>query len=298
MATLYVTQQGATVHFIDGRLSIRLQGRVLQEVVAPHVDGIALFGNVSLTTPAVKFALQSGIEVVYLSSRGAYRGRLQPAVSKNAGLRRKQYQRSLETGFCVNISKSIVAGKIHNARALCRRQQKKTAEMPKCLRALKRTLRLLQHLDALDKVRGYEGSATALYYQAFQSLLDPNWGFAGRRRRPASDPVNALLSFGYTLLYNDVLSAINLVGLDPYIGFLHTLRPGHASLASDLVEEWRTIIVDSLVLTMLNGHELKMGDFQKVKGGVRLNRDSLGKFITGITAVSTVRCCIHAGLAA
>jgi CRISPR-associated protein Cas1 len=142
----------------------------------------------------------------------------------------------------------------------------------------------LSKVQSLDEVRGHEGAASSLYYQAFRTFLSEDWEFEGRRRRPASDPVNALLSFGYTLLYKDILHAINVVGLDPYLGFLHAVKPGHASLVSDMVEEWRTIIVDSVVLSLLNGRMLTREDFVTSPDGSRLTRDGLIKYLQRFNA--------------
>lgn len=126
---------------------------------------------------------------------------------------------------------------------------------------------------------GYEGTAAATYFRVLRTLLKTDMGFQGRKAHPSTDPVNALLSLGYTLLYNHLYAAINIVGLDPYQGFFHQRKHGHAALASDLVEEWRAIIVDSIVLTVINRREIKADDFHHTNQGLRLTKAALTRFL-------------------
>lgn len=281
MATLYITEQGATLAKIDSRLVLRKRRKVLADIPAIKVDQIVIFGNANLTTPTVKFILESGIDLAYLSSRGNYRGRLESGFAKDARLRQMQYERSLDPDFRLALSKRFVGGKIHNLLALCRRQR--GSQKDRTIRAPMAALERLSHkvalAEGLEELRGYEGAASAAYYKAFRSLLKQDWGFARRSHRPPRDPVNALLSLGYTLLYNNIYAFINLVGLDPYQGFFHETKYGHATLASDLMEEWRPVIVDSLVLVMINRGELSKGDFRWIRGQVRLTREGLARFL-------------------
>ena len=279
MATLYVIEQGATVSKADGRIVVRKRRKILEEIPAIKVAQIVIFGNAQFTTPAVRFVLENNIDVAYLSSQGKYRGRLQLEPCKNASLRQNQYKRSLAPQFCLCISRNIVAGKIQNLLSFCQRQRDKGSGLRGSLNTLRKSLRQVRTADTLDKVRGYEGAASAAYFRAFGHFLKVDLGFNGRNRHPPSDPVNALLSLGYTLLYNNVQSAINIVGLDPYQGFFHQTKHGHAALASDLVEEWRAVIVDSIVLHLINGGALRKKDFRKTRDGIRLKPDGLEKFL-------------------
>jgi len=295
MATLYITEQGATLAKIDDRIVIRKGRKVLEEIPAIKLDQIVIFGNANFTTPAIKFILEKGIDVAYLSSRGIYRGRLQPELAKDARLRRRQYEKSLDLGFRLALSKQLVSGKLRNMLALCRRHQRsrkqkqkqkqrqkqkdKDKELGAQLRTLERLARKVASAEGLEELRGYEGAASAAYYRAFRGLLRQDLGFERRNHRPPRDPVNALLSLGYTLLYNNVCGLINIVGLDPYQGFFHEPKRGHAALASDLMEEWRPVIVDPLVLSMINRGELSKGDFRWIRGQVRLTREGLERFL-------------------
>jgi len=281
MATLYIIEQGATLTKVDNRFVVRKGRKVLKEIPALQVDRIVVFGNANLTTPAIKFALHQGIDVAYLSSRGIYRGRLQPEPTKDARLRWMQYEKSRDPDFRLALSKQFVSGKLQNMIALCRRQRRsqKGRTIEAQLNILERLSRKVTLAEGLEELRGYEGAASAAYYKAFRRFLRQDLGFERRNHRPPRDPVNALLSLGYTLLYNNIYGLINVVGLDPYLGFFHELKRGHAALASDLMEEWRPVIVDSLVLAMINRGELGQGDFRWIRGQVRLTREGLMQFL-------------------
>lgn len=279
MATLYVLEQGALVTKIDERLVVRKDRKVLRDLPAHQVERIVLFGNAHLSTPATHFVLRQGIEVVYLSQRGVYYGRLQPEVTQDGSLRHVQHQRASDSRFCLELARSIVQGKIANLEALCARQRRQGQWLREALERLGNAQQRLPRAHDLDALRGYEGSAAVAYYRAFGEMLRRDWGFGGRRHRPPPDPINALLSLGYTLLYQAMQGMIGIVGLDPYQGFFHQMKPGHAALASDLIEEWRPIIVDSLVLQIVNRGELQPADFRSVRDQARLTREGLARFL-------------------
>lgn len=279
MATLYLTEQGAVVTKTGERLLVRKDGKLLHDLPALHVDQIVVFGNAGFTTPAVRYVLENGIDVAYLSSRGNYRGRLQPAWTKDVLPRQQQYLRAQDAAFCLGIAQAIVTGKIRNAIAFGRRQRRLSRDGKQHIRAMEASLPKIQTATALDQLMGYEGSAAAMYYRIFRTFLKTDLGFRGRQAHPPADPVNALLSLGYTLLYNQMVAAINIAGLDPYQGFFHQRKHGHAALASDLIEEWRAIIVDSVVLTVINRREIKLSDFQHTERGPRLSKPALTRFL-------------------
>lgn len=279
MTTLYVIEQGAIVTKTDGRVVVRKDHQVLQDIPAINIERIVLFGNVHLTTPAVAFVLKEGIDVVYLSSHGTYRGRFQPPWAKDAHLRQLQYRASLDESFRLAISKRFIQGKLSNMAALCRRQ-KGSAEVSTMLRRLDQLSRRAAQANGLNELRGYEGAASTTYYKAFRLFLKQNFGFSARSHHPPRDPINALLSLGYTLLYNEIYALINVVGLDPYMGFFHEVKRGHAALASDLMEEWRPIIADSLVLFLVNRGELTGAHFRLPQPDqVCLTKEGLARFV-------------------
>lgn len=280
MGSLYITEQGAVITKTDGRLVVRKDGQMLEDLPALHVDQIVIFGNAGLTTPAIRFVLEKGIDVAYLSSRGTYRGRLQPEWAKDATVRQQQYHCSLDPRFCLLLAQQLVIGKLRNAMVFGRRQRRLTTEARQCLTAIDALLPKVTAATHLDQVRGYEGAGAASYYRVFRTFLQDDYGFRNRQAHPPTDPVNALLSLGYTLLYNHLYAAINVVGLDPYQGFFHQLQRGHAALASDLVEEWRAVIVDSVVLSLLNRREITRDDFRQAEQGLRLTKPALTRFLT------------------
>lgn len=284
MTTLYLTEQGVTVTKTNGQLLVRKDGAILQELQAIHVEQIVVFGNAHFTMPAVNFILQQGIDVAYLSSHGTYRGRLQHAFAKDATLRQAQYQKANEATFCLALAQGFVHGKVHNALVFVQRQRARHAEARGSITVLQQMLRDIEIASSLETLRGYEGAAAAAFFRAFRVVLKYDLGFRTRAHHPPTDPVNVLLSLGYTLLYNQMFAAINIVGLDPYLGFFHQTRHGHATLASDLMEEWRTLLVDSVVLSMINRGEMRAADFRTHEGRVRLQPDGLSRFLKAYDA--------------
>lgn len=257
LRTLFIQEQGALLEKENERFLITKKKKVLKKVPALQVDQIIVFGSCGLTTPAMKFCLQRGIPVTLLSSRGQYYGVLESSSSSNVLLQRDQFTRSADKDFCLCVAKPIVSAKIKNSRILLRRH------MPggETLDELGRLLEKAQGAETLEQVRGYEGAAAAKYFPAFASLLKDNMGFTHRRRQPPTDPVNSMLSFGYTLLFYNIFALIKSHGLHPYAGFFHEIRSGHPALASDLIEEFRAPIIESLVLYLVNSKVLSAKDF-------------------------------------
>jgi CRISPR-associated protein Cas1 len=179
----------------------------------------------------------------------------------------------------MKMAATIVAGKIRNMIAMIKQQRRLRGDGRSPMADLDKSLPKLPTARSIDQLNGLEGAASAAYFKAFRGALVHDWGFDARAYHPPKDPVNGLLSLGYTLLYNDVYGAVNLVGLDPYMGFYHQPKHGHACLASDLMEEHRCVLVDRLVLTALNLQTIKPDDFEaKVDGRVTLKPEALKWF--------------------
>ena len=212
MGTLYIIEQGAVIARTGERLIIRKGQTVLQELPVVQVDQIVILGNASLTAPTVPFLLDKGIDVAYLSSRGTYRGRLQPQWTKDATVREAQYRRARNERFCVSVARQIVAGKIRNMLAFCRRQRRVGEAERQRLASMEALLPRLAAVETREQALGYEGTASATYFGILRELVQSPMGFQRRQAHPPSDPVNALLSLGYTLLYNHLYAAINVVG--------------------------------------------------------------------------------------
>jgi CRISPR-associated protein Cas1 len=291
MAVLYVTEQGSTVNLTAGRIVVRKGDERLQDMPVFKLEQIVVYGNVHLTTPVVAHCLRQGVEVAFLGSGGKYRGRLQGEFTRNAAARVKQYQRAVNPEFCVKMAATIVIGKARNMAAMIK-QQRRLREGLKAegresgkadgrspLAELEAMLPRIGGARSIENLNGHEGAATAAYFKAFRGALRGDWKFDSRQYHPPQDPINALLSLGYTMLYNDLYAAVNLVGLDPFMGFYHQPRQGHAALASDLMEEHRAPLIDRMILTLVNKRIIAESDFQRdPEGRIQLKQDALKRF--------------------
>jgi CRISPR-associated protein Cas1 len=280
MAVLYITKQGASLHKTGGRLVVKQGKNVLSDMPAISVDQVVLFGNIQVTTQAMAYLLKEGIDTSYLSSSGRFRGKLMPELKKDVTLRQQQLKIADLPQTRLAIAKSIVLGKLQNTIIFCKRQRGTDDEVLATIKSIQNAMPKVIEADNVDTLYGLEGAAAANYYKIFRKFLNVSMGFTGRQYRPPKDPINAMLSLGYTMLYNNVYAAINIVGLDPYCGFFHQPRHGHATLASDLMEEFRDIIVDSMVLSLVNRSQVKESDFQNTQKGVRLSKDALSLFLS------------------
>ena len=281
MAILYVTQQGAMLHKSGNRVIVKKDGDALQEIPITQLDEVVIFGNGHITTPAIGYLLHKNIPVSFLSSQGKYRGKLQPEYAKDARIRQSQYAVASDPRQCLELAKCFVRGKLINSLRFCKRQRTRQPAVQSAVNAIGTTLKKLDSAKNLESLLGYEGAATAAHYRAYREFLARHWGFAKRQFRPPPDPVNAMLSLGYTLLYNHVHAFINVVGLDPYCGFFHQPRHGHAALASDLMEEFRSIVVNGYVLSLINNNRVCPDDFTKTNKGYRFTKEALNRFLVG-----------------
>ncbi len=264
METLYVVEPGAYLKKNGNSLSIVKKGKIIENVPAAGLKKLLLCGYVSLTGSVMNFLIKNRVETVFLTPTGRYRARLMLDEHKHVSLRRSQYIRLNTDQFSVKTMKIIVRGKINNMTAFLLRRARDYGNtlLRSAAAGLKRLVRNLDDELSPNAIRGIEGAGTRIYFNMFRILLrNEKFEFRGRNRRPPLDPVNALLSFVYTLLTNEVLSAITICGMDPYMGSLHEISYGRPSLACDLVEEYRTPLGDRFVLTLLNRHMVKPEDF-------------------------------------
>ena len=281
MAILYITQQGAVLHKSGNRVVVKKEREVLQEIPIVQLDEVVIFGNGHLTTQTIGYLLHKNIPVSFLSSQGKYKGKLQPPYAKDTLIRQHQYAAATEPAQCLELAKCFVRGKLTNAIRFAGRQRSQNAEVKSALDTTRRTLKRLERAENLESLLGYEGSGTAAHYRAFRQFLAHDWGFTAREFRPPPDPINAMLSLGYTLLHNHVYTFINVVGFDPYCGYFHQPKHGHAALASDLMEEFRQIIVDGYVLSLVNNNRIRPDDFERTNKGIRFTKEALDRFLTG-----------------
>ena len=268
MATVYITQQGELVGKTSERLKVTLNKELLLDIPLLKVSEVVLFGNITVTTPAIKLLAKREIGITFLSQHGEYVCRLQPEISKNSLLRIEQFRAFFDEGRRLELARGFVLGKLANLRMTLIRKGGKAAEVKQAVERIKKAENAARATGSLNQLRGHEGDGSAAYFGVFQHLLKADgFSFAKRVRRPPTDPVNALLSFGYTLLSNDLITAVTLVGFDPYIGYLHAEKYGRPSLALDLMEEFRPVIVDALVLACVNKKILTLADFTATEAG-------------------------------
>ena len=268
--TLFVQTQGAYLHLDHDTVKIEAEKELLLQVPLHHLKGIALFGNVLISPFLLHRCARDGRDVVWFNVYGRFQGRLIGPTSGNVMLRTAQYDKSGKTQAALLLAKRFVEGKIRGACSVLNRGYRDYGDeyLKGTSHQMTLSLRALADKETIDAIRGVEGMAANRYFGAFAKLIRvQQFTFIGRIKRPPRDPVNAVLSFTYTILANDCVSALEAVGLDPQVGFLHALRPGKPSLALDLMEEFRAAFADRLVLTLLNRQQLQANDFDRRPGG-------------------------------
>ena len=234
------------------------------------------------------FCAENGVGVSFLTEHGRFLARVQGPVSGNVLLRREQYRRADDPQASADIARAVLTGKIANSRTVLQRALRDHADKMASSEVAFAVKRLSNHLDLLnqeiplDALRGFEGDAAHIYFSVFDHLIiaqKETFSFLERNRRPPLDNVNALLSFLYTLLVHDIRSALEVVGLDPAVGFLHRDRPGRPSLALDLMEEFRPFLADRLALSLINRQQIHAGGFQQSDSGAILMTDETRKTV-------------------
>jgi CRISPR-associated protein Cas1 len=274
--TLYVTAPESCLRLDNETVRVDADGQTRLRVPLHHLETVVCFGHVSVTTPLMHKMADDGIALVLLDTNGRFKARLEGGVAGNVLLRRAQFEASADRARSLAIARCIVAGKIRNQRHVLQRGARDAksvgdaAALDRAAMNLAASLRALPAAGDIDVVRGLEGEAAREYFGAFAHLVraDRRGAFVpdGRTRRPPRDRTNALLSFLYAMWMNDCRSACETAGLDPQVGFLHAVRPGRASLALDLMEEFRPF-ADRLALTLINRGQVAEADFDVREGG-------------------------------
>ncbi len=280
--TLYVTTQGAYLAKDGDTLHVRVESETRLQLPIHTLSGLVCFGQVGMSPALMHLCADRGVTVSFLSEHGRFLARVVGGVRGNVLLRREQFRRADNEAASLAVARFIVAAKIANARTVIQRAARELpAETAETLQALpaRLTHSAEQALAAasLDCLRGIEGDAARAYFDCFDSLICGDreaFRFEQRTRRPPLDPVNAMLSFVYTLLVHDYESALEAAGLDPCVGFLHTDRPGRPGLALDLVEELRPPLADRFVLTLINRRQVAASGFRRSESGAVLMDDA------------------------
>lgn len=281
--TLYVQTSGAYLHLDHETLKVEIDKELRLQVPLHHLGSLVLFGEVMVSPGLLGRCAQDGRPVIWLSRSGRFLGRLEGPVSGNVLLRRAQHEAMDSPRRTLEVARNLVAGKLKNQRNVILRSARETDDsqdhelLSHIAKLLGEILLQLPAVTDLDTLRGMEGDAARHYFAGFSSMLRADretFAITGRTRRPPLDPTNALLSFLYALLLSDCVAGAQGVGLDPQMGFLHSLRPGRPSLGLDLMEELRPILADRLTLTLINRRQLSEPDFDRRTGGAVLLNDA------------------------
>lgn len=273
---LYVQTQGAYLNLEHDTVRVQVEGETALRAPLLRLSAIVVFGQVNISPFLIQRCAEDGRSLVWLSSAGRFKARLEGSTHGNVLLRRAQHLALSDSEAPREIARQMVAGKIQNSRQVLLRGARESsdvddrAKLGLCADRLASVLTRLRKAEDLEEVRGAEGEAARAYFSAFGCLVRQDrecFDLHGRNRRPPRDPTNAVLSFLYTLVRSECVAGLESVGLDPQVGFLHALRPGRPALALDLLEEFRPVVADRLALTLINRRQLQEKDFEPGPGG-------------------------------
>jgi len=284
--TLFITTQGAYLSKEGETVVVSVNKEIKLQLPIHTIQGIVCFGQVSISPYLMGFCAENKVAVSFLTEYGNFLASVQGKISGNVLLRREQYRRADDEIYSSQITRSILIGKIANCRTVLQRALRDHADkvskdkLNEASKNLSYYLNQIQKTDTLDKLRGIEGAAANNYFDVFDHLIvsqKNDFKFSKRNRRPPLDEVNCLLSFLYTLLMHDVRSALESVGLDSCVGFLHRDRPGRPGLALDIMEEFRPFLADRLTLSLINREQVRKKEFKKMESGAVLMNENLRK---------------------
>lgn len=277
MANLYITEQGAVLRKTGDRLLVEKDEEILLDVPCDKIDAVLIFGNVQVTTQSIRELFEHGVELAILTRTGRLVGQITSPATKNIELRIEQFKKYWDDSFRIWLAKIIVRGKISNDLNLLRTfsYNHPDINLAPQMEGIQSALSTIDGTANINALMGVEGNAARVYFSGFGKMILGEFTFEGRKKHPAPDPVNALLSFGYTLFFNEILSLLDGLGFDPYLGYFHNVEYGRASLASDIVEEFRAS-VDRFTLYLINDRIFKPADFfTNPKGeGMYLTREA------------------------
>ncbi len=285
MSYLYIIRDKAKIACRENECVVEYDENERSLVPIETLEGIDIFGNAQLTTQAIHKFLLKGIPVSFYSKSGKFFGKLMSTGHINAKRQRQQSSLGLNKEQCLKFDKKIIKAKANNQLIVLQRYSRyndeNIEEERKNIKALINRVDLCQEINEL---MGYEGNIAKNYFKGLGKLIDKKFKFEKRSRRPPLDEFNSLISYGYTILLNEIYGKIEKHGLNPYFGFMHSDNENHPTLCSDLIEEWRAVIVDSLAMSLINGHEITKEQFERdfENGGIYLNKDANKLFLKKI----------------
>ncbi len=276
---LFVTEQGAKLRVQGQRLFVEKQKEALADLPLIHLRQIVILGSATITPRSIMRLLKEGVFVSFLTKIGRLIGILFPPEHSDGMIRKLQVKRSEDEFFRLSIAREIISAKVHNSLFLLLRKRRKRIELERETEELKKIEEMIKSVTSIKQLLGLEGSASRIYFSALSRIFNSEFSFDVRKKHPSTDPLNAMLSLSYTLLYSICFSFLHIVGLDPYIGFYHEMRHGHASLASDLCEEFRAFICDAFVIRLINQGYFNKESFTYTGERVFLTKDAMKVFL-------------------
>lgn len=282
MVVAYITEQGSSLRQIGKRIVVVKGTNTLIDIPVHRLERVLLFGSIQITTQAMALLLDSGIDVQFLNSYGRYKGSLVSGDSKNIFVRMAQHRRWQDKAFKVSFSKSIIEGKIKNQISTLKRYGRNHDEVDftNQISLMEKNLLDLDRLDDVNQLMGIEGISTSIYFNCFRQMVRGDMDFNRRLKHPSPDPVNALLSLGYILSTNEIISKLDALSYDVFLGITHGIRYGRKSLALDIVEQFRQPLVDRFTLRIINRKVITSEDFEVgEKGASFLTAEAFRRYL-------------------
>lgn len=286
MAHVYLMKSDLKVGFSQGQLIVKEREEPKeQKIPFCNVDSINVFGAPQISTQLIRECLLSGVTVGYYTEDGHYCGRITPSNHADPLRQRKQILLTGNKEFCLSWAKLVVEAKIKNSLSFLASMEEIYDFTSDDIKGITHSLQYLKQADDIDVVFGLEGNAAREYFSCLSKLvIDPLFSFNGRSPRPPKDPINAMLSYGYTFLHRNIIGAIERHGLHPHFGFMHKMKRDHEALASDLVEDYRAFLVDRTVIDLVNSGKVSLNDFSRAKNnGIYLSKDLIRKLTNSLT---------------
>lgn len=278
---LYINEYGGKIRKSGGKLIVEKEEEILGEYPLEKLESITLFTTNQITSQCIEELAENKVSITWLSYAGKLVGCLYNPDSIDINRQKSQFDNLSKDEINLEMSKKIINAKIHNQRTFLYRQNVngKIEEVKDIIEALDKYKKLAEKSANIEEILGYEGNSANRYYQGLKFFIPQEYEFMKRTKNPPMDCVSSVLSFAYTLLFNDMFLAINNAGLNPYVGFMHKLRNGHPALVSDLMEEWRPIISDAISMDLLKNHITKENFTYTDTGAVYLNKSGSKKLI-------------------
>ncbi len=283
---VYLTEPGTILKCKGGKYVVEKEGEKISEIPSKKVENVNIYSGANITSPCITRLIKDKSLIIWFNASNQIIGYAQNLYEVKSELIAKQINFRKEENLCLELAKKIIKAKLTNAYVILKRynRNRSNAKILFNISEIKKTIKEIDKCKTILNLYGIEGIGSKLYFNGVNELLENDYKFKNRNKKPPKDPYNTLISFGYSIVFSEIVAIIQQEGLSPYFGFMHTIKNGHPALASDIIEEFRYQIVDSVVISALNNHEYKIEDFvlNSYNGGVYLDMDLRKKFISKI----------------